>query len=308
MKNKYKTDQSGEKQDPALLAIDGLLLEMGRNGTGNDSDFLRGVMDSVSKEEDVPPVQRHHFFRILRTAASLAAVLAMVSAVAFVFYYRISSGAVDDRDKMPCILACSPGGLIKSGNKEKAIVNGMNLKADDTVHVFKSKSAFVQVSDLASMEIGAGSIIQFKDMRTITDRRKKLSGLGITLKNGIIRADISGLKDGSTFTAATAQGVFTTQKSSFILIETPELCFMEVKNGSVRFKDENGLISVINAGQSKVVRSANTAIDSSVVVNEYRSRLTLQSRDIGELLAQLAKKKKADICLKEIIRKRNISL
>ena len=312
MEKEYNNNimKSGEKPDPALLAVDGLLLEMGRNGTGNDSDFLRDVMAAVRKEDN----NKHHVFTIFRIVASLAAMLAVVSAVIFAFYGRIPSGTVDDIDKMPCILVCSPGGLIKSGNKEEAIINGMSLKSDDTVHIFKARSAFVQFSCRASMEVGSGSIIQFNDIHTITDKRQKLSGTGISLKDGVIQADISGLKDGDAFTVATAQGVFMTQKSSFVLVETPEVCFVEVNNGSVRFKDENGLLSVINAGQSKVIHGVNTTglaagtIDSAEVINEYKNRLTLQSRDIEELLLQLSKKKKADICLREVISKRDVSL
>lgn len=315
MEGKYNNmDTNEEKPDPGLQAVDGLLLEMGRNGTGNDSDFLREVMAAVRKADDVPPVQPHHFFTMFRIVASLAAALAVVSVVIFMFNSRIFSGTVDDKDKMPCILVCSPGGLIKSGNKEAAIVNGMNLKVDDTVHIFKSKSAFVQFSWRASMEIGSGSVIQFNDIHTVAaDKRQKLSGTGITLKDGVIQADISGLKDGDAFAVATARGVFMTQKSSFILVETPELCFMEVKDGNVRFKAANGSVSVINAGQTKIVHTpkndiAASAVDSAVVIDEYKSRLTLQSRDIEELLLQLSRKKKADICLREVIKKRNISL
>ena len=100
-----------------------------------------------------------------------------------------------------------------------------------------------------------------------------------------------------------------TQKSSFMLIKTPELCFMEVRDGSVRFKDKSGSLSVINAGQSRIIQEKNTGVaDSTMTINEYKDRLTLQSRDIEELLLQLTKKKKADICLREIIKKRNMSL
>ena len=307
MRKKYNNmGMSEEKPDSGLTAIDGLLLEMGRNGTGNDLAFLRDVMAAAQNDEEV---KKHHFFTMFRIAISLAAAIVAVSAVIFIFYGRMPSGAVDEKDKMPCILVCSPGGLIKSGNKEEAIINGMSLKADDTVHIFKSKSAFVQFSSLASMEIGAGSIIQFNDIHSIADKRQKLSGSGIALKDGVIQADISGLKDGAAFTVATTQGAFMTQKSSFMLIKTPELCFMEVRDGSVRFKDKSGSLSVINAGQSRIIQEKNTGVaDSTMTINEYKDRLTLQSRDIEELLLQLTKKKKADICLREIIKKRNMSL
>ncbi len=315
MEENNNMNTNEERPEPGLQAVDGLLLEMGRNGTGNDNDFLREVMAAVRKCDDVPPAQPHHFFTMFRIVASLAAALAVVSAAIFMFHGRIFFGTVEDKDKMPCILVCSPGGLIKSGSKEAAIVNGMNLKVDDTVHIFKAKSAFVQFSWRASMEIGSGSVIQFNDIHAVAagDKRQKLSGTGITLKDGVIQADISGLKDGDAFTVATAQGVFMTQKSSFVLVETPELCFMEVKEGSVRFKGENGSLSVIDAGQSKVIYGTGTglaagAADSAAVISEYKSRLTLQSRDIEELLLQLSRKKKADICLREIVRKRNISL
>jgi hypothetical protein len=84
---------------------------------------------------------------------------------------------------------------------------------------------------------------------------------------------------------------------------------MEVKDGTVRFKNNSGSLSVINAGESRVIQDKNAGIaNSAAVINEYKERLTLQSRDIEELLLQLTKKKKADICLREIIKQRNISL
>lgn len=302
-----------ETRDMPLPAVDGLLLEMGRNGTGRDDAFMRDVMDAVRGEAAVKPVPAHNYFKIFRLTASLAAVLSIVSAVIFMTYGNIFPGKIDNKYTMPCILVCSPGGMIKSGSNEKAIFNGMNLNAEDTVNIFKSKSAFVRFSCLSSMEIGAGSTILFNNVRTITDERQKLSATSITLKEGVIQADISGLKDGDAFTVATAQGVFMTQKSSFILIGTPELCFMEVREGIVRFKAEDGQLSVLRAGQSKVIKQntlniADGAADSAKLINEYKGRLTLQNQDIVELLLQLTKKKAADICLREIIKKRNVPL
>jgi hypothetical protein len=300
-------------RDMPFPAVDGLLLEMGRNGTGRDDAFMRDVMDAVRGEAAVKPVPAHNYFKIFRLAASLAAVLSIVSAVIFMTYGNIFPGKIDNKYTMPCILVCSPGGMIKSGSNEKAIFNGMNLNAEDTVNIFKSKSAFVRFSCLSSMEIGAGSTILFNNVRTITDERQKLSATSITLKEGVIQADISGLKDGDAFTVATAQGVFMTQKSSFILIGTPELCFMEVREGIVRFKAEDGQLSVLRAGQSKVIKQktlniADGTADSAKLINEYKGRLTLQNQDIVELLLQLTKKKAADICLREIIKKRNVPL
>lgn len=305
-----------ESRDMPFQAVDGLLLEMGRNGTGRDDAFIRDVMDAVRGEAAVKPVPAHNYFKIFRIAASLAAVLSIVSAVIFMSYGYIFPGKINHKENkytMPCILVCSPGGMIKSGSNEKTIFNGMNLNAEDTVSIFKSKSAFVRFSCMSSMEIGAGSTILFNNVRTITDERQKLSATTITLKEGVIQADISGLKDGDAFTVATAQGVFMTQKSSFILIGTPELCFMEVREGIVRFKAEDGIVSVIRAGQSKVIKQntlniADVTADSATLINEYKRRLTLQNQDIVELLLQLTKKKAADICLREIIKKRNVPL
>ncbi len=298
-------------------ALDGLLRETARGGTERDLDFVAQIMNSVKETETVETVETVttittiNFPQILKTVGAVAASVVFIACLSYYFINSTKMPSIKKGFSTPRILASSPGGILNRRGIEKAIDNGMELEQKDLVRVFPSSNAYVQFPDMSRLELGPGSVMKFEKL----NKRKKFRNTvslnnKIIFKKGVIDADIIKSSSPQSFAISTPNGEFMTRGAKFVLVNSPELSCVEVKEGSVRFKKDNNSSPVtVKAGQycvivpglgSKVYANRN-AMDYHLAmeIERHKERLASKHKGLEELLLQLYKKKKADVCLKK---------
>jgi FecR-like protein len=312
--NKHNTEKSSQKEQPApeSMAMEGLLREFGDKGTEPNNELIREIMAEARKTIDTPDSeekQKTSVIPILKYLLPIAACLAIVGIVFLnnnikVFDKSSTSG------KSPCLMASTPGGIIKRGESSLAISNGMKIDQHDSIKTYKSSIAYLQFNDLSRLKISGNSDIDYKGTKEIRrpdgSRVKKIT---VSLHDGAIYGNIVKTNNYGTFTVTTPHGKLTTRYGKFILINKPDTFYLEVISGAVQFKAKNNSGAVkLTAGQVCVIGAADQMKIASLrefnstnlptQIAASRKKLTLDDNDFERLLIKLYKKKKADICLK----------
>ncbi|MDD5729331.1 MAG: hypothetical protein PHV59_12285 [Victivallales bacterium] len=288
------------------LLMDGLLTEFGRNGGENDRDFVAQVITAAETRFTAKKKIRAKFIFI--DSVAVAAALTVVCSL--LYYFSGSAGR--KKDIQPCILARSSGGFITADGRKSAIANGMRIKPAAELKIASGNSAFVLFPELSKVEIGAGSDVKFS--RLPVSGKAAASGKArnreLILNNGVIEADIVRQIAGGTLTVRTGAGDIMTANARFVLIKSPELCYLEVKQGTVKLKRLGDRSAInIEAGQRCVIADGKMLAVScregliadrmlAARVTEYESRLTMRDKGFIDLLLELNKKAKSDICLR----------
>ena len=316
-------EQRKEKQDAHLNAIDGLLREVGRGGYADDNAFVARVMGQVAEGADgeKPIPETIPFTRKIQFAMGIAASVLVIGGLLIWGMSFAQLKTVEKPKKASCVLVASSGGELTGDRGRVAMENGMAIEDDDMLKVNDKSSAIVQFRDLTHVELGAGSVARFDQVRPKRNARGKSEiSKRLHLKKGIARMEVIKQEKLAPTVVSTPFGRLSTEDARLILVCDDDFCYVEVRDGKVRLKaNDQQRPLLIKTGQRVVIGpvSTDTAVASKVAsikdalpdrlnvqVAGFKSRLTLTNEMIAKLFETLERRKKADICLNQKQRRR----
>ena len=312
MNNKIEKNRPHDQIAPESMAIDGLLREIGENGTAPHRDLIGSIMAEARQTADVTAVtvkQKSPIIAIFKYLLPAAACLAIIGVLVFNNGIK-STNKIKSTADSPCLMASTPGGILERAGATLAIRNGMKVNSRDSIKTYASSIAYLQFNDLSRLEISGNSELNYSGTKVVRQPdNSRIKKIAISLQEGAIYGNIVKTNNYGAFTVNTPHGKLIIRQGKFILVNKPNSFYLEVISGAVQFKAEQqsrvvklkpGQVCLIGAGKQLKIAAINT-LNLSAVTQQMiacRQRLTLNESGFEQLLLKLYKKKKADICFK----------